>query len=128
MRFAICILLQEKSVAPAAGRFLSLDNPTPWAVARWDIWQRGCLGNVRYWINADRQFIETLWQLEPGSLTQQVGSGTVDLFQRMADGDISRWPPCATRVTGRASAGAKASVQLFWLIGRKRGRLYICLR
>lgn len=127
---AICNLhlATGKICRPGSGPFSLTGQPNAMGGREMGYMGAGLPGQRTLLDNADRQFIETLWQLEPGSLTQQVGSGTVDLFQRMAAGDISRWPPCATRVTGRASAGAKASVQLFWLIGRKRGRLHICLR
>ena len=36
----------------------------------------------------DRAFAESVWGLEPGTIRADVGSGTIDMFSRMADGDI----------------------------------------
>ncbi|ACE86176.1 sulfite reductase subunit alpha [Cellvibrio japonicus] len=59
----------------------------------------GLPGQRTLLVEEDRHFIENLWQLEPGSLRTQVGKGTVDLFQRMAQGDIKAcWIICTNPV------------------------------
>lgn len=47
----------------------------------------------------DRAFIENLWQLEPNTLPTKLGKGTVDLFERMAEGEIKAcWIICTNPV------------------------------
>ena len=36
----------------------------------------------------DRAFVEDVWGLAPGTLGTEVSAGTVDLFERMADGEV----------------------------------------
>lgn len=59
----------------------------------------GLPGQRSLLVEEDRRFIENLWQLPPGSLRTQVGGGTVDLFERMAAGDIKAcWIICTNPV------------------------------
>ncbi|GBH23177.1 bifunctional nitrate reductase/sulfite reductase flavoprotein subunit alpha [Burkholderia vietnamiensis] len=47
----------------------------------------------------DRRFVENLWRVPAGTLRQETGSGTVDLFERMAAGDIKAgWIICTNPV------------------------------
>ncbi len=47
----------------------------------------------------DRMFIEDLWSIERGSISTQLGKGTVDLFSRMALGEIKAcWIICTNPV------------------------------
>ncbi|MFE7418395.1 molybdopterin-dependent oxidoreductase [Rhodococcus sp. NPDC057529] len=47
----------------------------------------------------DRAFIEDLWQLPEGSIRTEVGTGTVDMFERMVAGDIKAcWIICTNPV------------------------------
>lgn len=47
----------------------------------------------------DRAFIEALWELPPGTLPDTAGQGTVDMFQRMAAGEIKAcWIICTNPV------------------------------
>jgi sulfite reductase (NADPH) flavoprotein alpha-component len=47
----------------------------------------------------DRVFTEDLWGVAPGSISTKLGKGTVDLFQRMADGEIKAcWVICTNPV------------------------------
>ncbi|OLL31304.1 reductase [Burkholderia sp. SRS-W-2-2016] len=47
----------------------------------------------------DRAFIEALWGVAPGTLKADTGSGTVDMFARMAAGDIKAcWIICTNPV------------------------------
>ncbi|NIZ90215.1 molybdopterin-dependent oxidoreductase [Kineosporiaceae bacterium B12] len=48
---------------------------------------------------ADRAFTEELWDLAPGMLRTDVSSGTVDLFSRMASGEVKAcWIICTNPV------------------------------
>ncbi|RZK96256.1 MAG: reductase [Rhodococcus sp. (in: high G+C Gram-positive bacteria)] len=47
----------------------------------------------------DRAFIEDLWQLPEGSIRTEVGTGTVDMFERMVAGEIKAcWIICTNPV------------------------------
>ncbi len=47
----------------------------------------------------DRVFIEDMWGIKRGSISTQLGKGTVDLFERMAAGDIKAcWIICTNPV------------------------------
>ncbi|NML31224.1 bifunctional nitrate reductase/sulfite reductase flavoprotein subunit alpha [Paraburkholderia antibiotica] len=47
----------------------------------------------------DRAFIEDLWGIAPGTLKANAGSGTIDMFARMAAGDIKAcWIICTNPV------------------------------
>jgi sulfite reductase (NADPH) flavoprotein alpha-component len=47
----------------------------------------------------DRAFVETEWGLEPGSIRSEVGPGTIDMFEQLADGDIKAcWIICTNPV------------------------------
>ncbi|MFC8193585.1 molybdopterin-dependent oxidoreductase, partial [Cellulomonas sp. NPDC057328] len=54
---------------------------------------------------ADRAFVEDLWDLPPGTLhTDGVGTGTIDMFRRMADGEIAAcWVICTNPVASVAN-------------------------
>lgn len=47
----------------------------------------------------DRTFVEQIWELDPGTIRDDVGPGTIDMFGRMADGDIKAcWIICTNPV------------------------------
>jgi len=47
----------------------------------------------------DRQFVEDAWGIDRGSLRTDVGAGTIDMFSRMADGQIKAcWIICTNPV------------------------------
>jgi sulfite reductase (NADPH) flavoprotein alpha-component len=53
---------------------------------------------------ADRDFVEEQWGIPHGSLRTDVGSGTIDMFSRMADGDIKAcWIICTNPVASVAN-------------------------
>jgi len=50
-------------------------------------------------VESDRVFIEDMWNIERGSISTQSGKGTVDLFERMANGEIKAcWIICTNPV------------------------------
>jgi sulfite reductase (NADPH) flavoprotein alpha-component len=47
----------------------------------------------------DRAFVETQWGLEPGTIRSEVGPGTIDMFEKLADGGIKAcWIICTNPV------------------------------
>lgn len=69
----------------------------------------GLPGQRSVLVAEERAFVEELWQLEPGSIRADgVGKGTVEMFRRMADGDIKAcWIICTNPV---ASVGNRKTV------------------
>jgi NADPH-dependent sulfite reductase flavoprotein alpha-component len=52
----------------------------------------------------DREFVEREWGLPAGTLRTEVGTGTIDMFQRMADGEIKAcWIICTNPVASVAN-------------------------
>lgn len=52
----------------------------------------------------DRDFTESVWGLEPGTLRTDVGTGTIDLFSRMAAGEVKAcWIICTNPVASVAN-------------------------
>lgn len=50
-------------------------------------------------VEKDREFIEHLWGIPQGSISTQLGKGTVDMFERMARGEIKAcWVICTNPV------------------------------
>lgn len=48
---------------------------------------------------ADREFVETQWGLEPGTIRSEVGPGTIEMFRQMAEGTIKAcWIICTNPV------------------------------
>src|SRR5262245_19990132 len=67
----------------------------------------------------DRDFVEQQWGIARGSLRTEVGTGTVDMFSRMANGDIKAcWIICTNPV---ASVANRKTV----LAGLERAELVI---
>ncbi|MEU0538271.1 bifunctional nitrate reductase/sulfite reductase flavoprotein subunit alpha [Nocardia sp. NPDC005978] len=59
----------------------------------------GLPGQRSVLVDADREFIENLWELPAGTLRTEVGTGTIDMFTRMAAGEIKAcWIICTNPV------------------------------
>lgn len=53
---------------------------------------------------ADRTFVETAWGLDPGTIRETGGPGTVEMFRGLADGDIKAcWVICSNPVASMAN-------------------------
>lgn len=53
---------------------------------------------------ADRALTEELWGLDPGAIRAEAGTGTIDMFRAMADGDIkAAWVICTNPVASVAN-------------------------
>jgi sulfite reductase (NADPH) flavoprotein alpha-component len=59
----------------------------------------GLPGQRSVLVDDDRAFIENLWKIPQGTLKTKLGSGTVDMFERMAAGEIKAcWIICTNPV------------------------------
>ena len=59
----------------------------------------GLPGQRTLLVEKDREFIENMWGVEAGSISTKLGKGTVDLFERMAAGDVKAcWVICTNPV------------------------------
>ncbi|GGN36356.1 bifunctional reductase [Streptomyces fuscichromogenes] len=69
----------------------------------------GLPGQRSVLVDADRAFVEERWGLEPGTIRADgVGKGTVEMFRKMADGEIKAcWIICTNPV---ASVGNRRTV------------------
>ncbi|GAB3850656.1 molybdopterin-dependent oxidoreductase [Dactylosporangium cerinum] len=68
----------------------------------------GLPGQRSVLVEQDRAFVEDRWALPRGTLRTEVGTGTVDMFQQMADGKIKAcWIICTNPV---ASVGNRRTV------------------
>ncbi|MCX5211950.1 bifunctional nitrate reductase/sulfite reductase flavoprotein subunit alpha [Kitasatospora sp. NBC_00240] len=64
----------------------------------------GLPGQRSVLVDADRAFTEDLWGLPPDTLRTDVGRGTVEMFERMAAGDIKAcWIICTNPVASVAN-------------------------
>ncbi|WP_228815328.1 bifunctional nitrate reductase/sulfite reductase flavoprotein subunit alpha [Nocardia puris] len=53
---------------------------------------------------ADRAFVETAWELEPGTIRTEAGPGTIEMFRGMAEGSIkAAWIICTNPVASVAN-------------------------
>ncbi|HEY7053381.1 MAG TPA: bifunctional nitrate reductase/sulfite reductase flavoprotein subunit alpha [Mycobacterium sp.] len=53
---------------------------------------------------ADRAFVEKAWGIKPGSIRSEVGMGTIEMFSKMAAGDIKAcWIICTNPVASMAN-------------------------
>ncbi|SUA73620.1 Nitrate reductase [Nocardia otitidiscaviarum] len=53
---------------------------------------------------ADRAFVETVWDVEPGTIRDTGGPGTIEMFRGLADGDIKAcWVICSNPVASVAN-------------------------
>jgi sulfite reductase (NADPH) flavoprotein alpha-component len=64
----------------------------------------GLPGQRSVLVDADRAFVEDLWGIAPGTLKTEVGNGTIDMFARMAAGEIKAcWIICTNPVASVAN-------------------------
>ncbi|WP_328857973.1 bifunctional nitrate reductase/sulfite reductase flavoprotein subunit alpha [Williamsia herbipolensis] len=64
----------------------------------------GLPGQRSVLVDADRSFVEDAWRLPAGSLRTEAGAGTIDMFSRMAQGEIKAcWIICTNPVASVAN-------------------------
>ena len=85
---------------PGSGPFSLTGQPNAMGGREMGYLGPGLPGQRSVLVPADRAFTEGLWELEPGALRADgVGRGTVEMFQKMADGDIKAcWIICTNPV------------------------------
>ncbi|MFI9251945.1 molybdopterin-dependent oxidoreductase [Streptomyces sp. NPDC053069] len=90
---------------PGSGPFSLTGQPNAMGGREMGYMGPGLPGQRSVLADADRAFVEELWQLEPGTLRADgVGRGTVEMFRRMAGGDIKAcWIICTNPVASVAN-------------------------
>ncbi|MGY5125237.1 molybdopterin-dependent oxidoreductase [Streptomyces nigrescens] len=90
---------------PGSGPFSLTGQPNAMGGREMGYMGPGLPGQRSTLVAEDRAFVEELWGLEPGTLrTDGPGQGTVEMFQRMADGDIKAcWIICTNPVASVAN-------------------------
>ncbi|MFE5792097.1 molybdopterin-dependent oxidoreductase [Streptomyces sp. NPDC056503] len=89
---------------PGAGPFSLTGQPNAMGGREMGYMGPGLPGQRSVLVDADRAFTEELWDLPAGSLRKDVGHGTVEMFERMAAGDIKAcWIICTNPVASVAN-------------------------
>ncbi|VVP81694.1 Nitrate reductase [Pseudomonas fluorescens] len=84
---------------PGSGPFSLTGQPNAMGGREMGYMGPGLPGQRSTLVEADRAFIEDLWDIPRDSLPRGVGGGTVDLFEQMADGRIKAcWIICTNPV------------------------------
>ncbi|MDI1461577.1 bifunctional nitrate reductase/sulfite reductase flavoprotein subunit alpha [Catellatospora sp. KI3] len=93
---------------PGSGPFSLTGQPNAMGGREMGYMGPGLPGQRSVLAAADREFTEGVWQLPAGTLRADVGQGTVDMFERMAAGQIKAcWIVCTNPV---ASVGNRGTV------------------
>ncbi|NUR01723.1 MAG: molybdopterin-dependent oxidoreductase [Streptomyces sp.] len=94
---------------PGSGPFSLTGQPNAMGGREMGYMGPGLPGQRSVLVDEERAFVEKLWGLEPGTLRADgVGKGTVEMFQKMADGEIKAcWIICTNPV---ASVGNRKTV------------------
>jgi sulfite reductase (NADPH) flavoprotein alpha-component len=104
---------------PGAGPFSLTGQPNAMGGREMGYMGPGLPGQRSALDPADRAFVEERWGLEPGTIRVEAGTGTVDMYRRMADGEIrAAWIICTNPV---ASVSNRASV----IAGLERAELVV---
>ncbi|MGA5564376.1 molybdopterin-dependent oxidoreductase [Streptomyces platensis] len=90
---------------PGSGPFSLTGQPNAMGGREMGYMGPGLPGQRSTLVDGDRAFAEELWGLEPGTVRADgPGQGTVEMFQRMADGDIKAcWIICTNPVASVAN-------------------------
>jgi NADPH-dependent sulfite reductase flavoprotein alpha-component len=73
---------------PGSGPFSLTGQPNAMGGREMGYLGPGLPGQRSVLVAEDRAFVEDLWGLPAGTLRTEVGAGTIDLFSRMADGQV----------------------------------------
>ncbi|MCE3252375.1 MAG: reductase, partial [Cellvibrio sp.] len=98
---AICNLhlATGKICRPGSGPFSLTGQPNAMGGREMGYMGPGLPGQRTLLVEKDREFIEHMWGVAPGSISTRLGKGTVDLFERMAAGDVKAcWIICTNPV------------------------------
>ncbi|MEU6553865.1 bifunctional nitrate reductase/sulfite reductase flavoprotein subunit alpha [Streptomyces sp. NPDC046915] len=98
-------LATGKICRPGSGPFSLTGQPNAMGGREMGYMGPGLPGQRSVLVDADRAFTEELWELPPGTLRADgVGRGTVEMFRKMADGDIKAcWIICTNPVASVAN-------------------------
>ncbi|WP_278263020.1 molybdopterin-dependent oxidoreductase [Nocardia sp. AG03] len=84
---------------PGSGPFSLTGQPNAMGGREMGYMGPGLPGQRAVLADADRAFVEERWNLAPGTLRTEVGTGTIDMFSRMAEGQIKAcWIICTNPV------------------------------
>ncbi|SIO59252.1 bifunctional nitrate reductase/sulfite reductase flavoprotein subunit alpha [Paraburkholderia phenazinium] len=103
---AICNLhlATGKLCRPGSGPFSLTGQPNAMGGREMGYMGPGLPGQRSVLVEEDRVFVEALWQVAPGTLRTAVGQGTIDMFSRMATGEIKAcWIICTNPVASVAN-------------------------
>lgn len=89
---------------PGSGPFSLTGQPNAMGGREMGYMGPGLPGQRSVLVEEDRHFTEELWGLPPGTLRTEVGQGTVEMFSRMAEGEIKAcWIICTNPVASVAN-------------------------
>jgi NADPH-dependent sulfite reductase flavoprotein alpha-component len=89
---------------PGSGPFSLTGQPNAMGGREMGYMGPGLPGQRSVLVAADRAFVEELWGIEPGTLRGEAGQGTVELFTRLAAGEIKAcWIICTNPVASMAN-------------------------
>src|SRR6195952_1982477 len=103
---AICNLhlATGKICRPGSGPFSLTGQPNAMGGREMGYMGPGLPGQRSVLVDEDREFIEDLWRIPQGTLRTSLGHGTVDMFSRMATGEIKAcWIICTNPVASVAN-------------------------
>ena len=103
---AICNLhlATGKICRPGSGPFSLTGQPNAMGGREMGYMGPGLPGQRSVQVEEDRVFVEDLWRVAPGTLRTAVGQGTIDMFSRMATGEIKAcWIICTNPVASVAN-------------------------
>ncbi|RSM55043.1 reductase [Actinoplanes sp. ATCC 53533] len=93
---------------PGSGPFSLTGQPNAMGGREMGYMGPGLPGQRSVLVPADREFVENVWGLPAGTLRTEVGKGTVEMFEQMAEGHIKAcWIICTNPV---ASVGNRRTV------------------
>ncbi|MEU1010348.1 bifunctional nitrate reductase/sulfite reductase flavoprotein subunit alpha [Streptomyces sp. NPDC005890] len=89
---------------PGSGPFSLTGQPNAMGGREMGYMGPGLPGQRSVLVDADRAFVENLWDIPEGTLRTGAGRGTVEMFERMAAGDIRAcWIICTNPVASVAN-------------------------
>ncbi|MEU4653318.1 bifunctional nitrate reductase/sulfite reductase flavoprotein subunit alpha [Streptomyces sp. NPDC023723] len=89
---------------PGSGPFSLTGQPNAMGGREMGYMGPGLPGQRSVLVEAERTFIENLWNIPTGSLRTEVGRGTVEMFEQLAAGDIKAcWIICTNPVASVAN-------------------------
>ncbi|MGW9209369.1 molybdopterin-dependent oxidoreductase [Embleya sp. NPDC055664] len=92
---------------PGSGPFSLTGQPNAMGGREMGYMGPGLPGQRSVLVAEDREFVERLWEVPAGTLRAEAGGGTVDLFARMAAGDVKAcWIICTNPVASVANRDA----------------------